>query len=344
MSKGNKKMAKRPFRSGSSIKSVAEAAGVSVATVSRVLNDKGYVSQEAERKVREAIRKCQYVPNMAARGLRTNRMPLIGFILPNIQNEYFSDVASEIQDRMLKYGYFVILCATKHDKEIERTSVQMLISQGVTGIIMIADDATCRMVPNGLPCVGIDCFPIAEAGGSFAVVHSDDETGGYTATRALTDKGCKQIVILTGFRNGYTHGLRLEGYKRALAEAGIPFDDRYVLYSDELTFEDGKQQIQGLIASGLPFDGIFGISDYIIQGAMDELIRRDVDIPGDVRVVGFDDSPMAERGSKKLTTIHRPTDQIAELTTHLLIDMIAGRPSVEPVYTVPVWLVERETT
>ena len=337
-------MGERLNKETCSIKDVAIAAGVSVATVSRVLNDKGYVSQDAEKKVRDAVEKCRYVPNMAARGLRTNRMPLVGFILPNIQNEYFASVASEVQDRLLKYGYFVIFCTTKHHKDIERTSVQMLISQNVTGLIMIADDATCRMVPHSLPCVGIDCFPREDALDSFAVVHSDDDMGGYLATRELIEKGCRRIAIFAGFSRGYTHQQRLTGYKRALAESALAFDPRLVFYSDELTFEEGTRLVGRLLASGVEFDGIFGISDYIIQGSMDELIRRKVAIPDDVRIVGFDDSPMAERGNRKLTTIHRPTDQIAELTTKLLIDMIAGRKAGQPVYTLPVWLVRRETT
>lgn len=337
-------MPKKQAQPSCSIKDVARVAGVSVATVSRVLNEKGYISQEAEKKVRKAINQCNYVPNMAARGLRTNRMPLIGFILPNIHNEYFAGIASDMQDRLLKYGYFVVFCTTKHDKKIEQTSVQMLLSQNISGLIMIADERTCDMVPRNLPCVGVDCFPREEERGSFAVVHSDDELGGYLATNELIEKGCKRIVIFAGFEHGYTHLQRVMGYKRALAEHGIAFRDDYVLHSDELTFDEGVRLVDRLLASGLEFDSIFGISDYIIQGAMDELIRRDIHIPQDVRIVGFDDSPMAKRGAKKLTTIHRPTDQIADITTQLLIDMMAGRPAKETVYTVPVWLVRRETT
>lgn len=337
-------MNERGDRGTSSIKDVAIAAGVSVATVSRVLNEKGYVSQEAEKKVREAVEKCQYVPNMAARGLRTNRMPLVGFILPNIQNEYFAGVASSVQDLLLKYGYFVIFCTTKHDKAVEYTSVQMLVSQNVTGLIMIADETTCRMVPRSLPCVGIDCFPREDALGSFAVVHSDDEMGGYLATRELIEKGCSRIAIFAGFFHGFTHQQRLTGYKRALGESGLVFDPNLVFYSDELTFEEGTRLVGRLLASGISFDGIFGISDYIIQGSMDELIRRKIAIPEQVRIIGFDDSPMAERGNRKLTTIHRSTSRIAKLTTKLLIDMIAGRAAEQAVYTLPVWLVRRETT
>lgn len=337
-------ISKKSSQGNCSIKDVALAAGVSVATVSRVLNEKGYVSQEAENKVREAVQKCQYVPNMAARGLRTNKMPLVGFILPNIHNEYFASIASDIQDKLLKYGYFVIFCTTKHDKNIELTSVQMLLSQNVTGMILIADDNTCRMVPRSLPCIGIDCFPRKEAIGNFAVVHCDDEMGGYLATRELIEKGCKSIAIFAGFLNGFTHQQRVKGYKRALEERKICFDENLVFYSDELSFEEGTRLVGRLLASTINFDGIFGISDYIIQGSMDELIRRNINIPAEVRIVGFDDSPMAERGNKKLTTIHRPTDQIADLATKLLIDMIAGNGSDKAVYTLPVWLVRRETT
>ena len=340
---GDGRMAKESGK-GSSIKSVASAAGVSVATVSRVLNDKGYVSPDTEKKVRKAIEECQYTPNLAARGLRTNHMPLIGCILPNIRNEYFSSLASVMQERMLKYGYFLIFCLTKHTHEVEVESARMLISQNVAGVVMIAGRAACRMIPGRIPTVGIDCFPRPEALGHFAVVHSDDEEGGYLATRELLDKGCRRIAIFAGFRDGYTHQQRLAGYRRALEERGLQLEPEYVFFSNELTYEDGKRLVNRLLRSEIDFDGIFGISDHVLQGSISELMRNGVQIPGQVKIVGFDDSTIAERGSKKLTTIHRPTDQIAEMTTKLLISMIAGKPAQDLVYTAPVRLVVRETT
>lgn len=165
-----------------SIKDVAQLSGVSVATVSRVINGSGYVSAKTEERVRQAIRESGFVPNMAARGMRTQRMPIIGFVVENIKNEYYSDLATNLQKLFLEHGYFVIICTTNCVREIEQASIDMLLMQKVSGIVLIARDKVDMQIPKTVPVVCIDCQSALPEDSMVACVENDNRNGGYLAT------------------------------------------------------------------------------------------------------------------------------------------------------------------
>lgn len=327
-----------------SIKDVAELAQVSIATVSRVINGESYVSDKTRQRVQKAIERCGYVPNMAARGMRTRHMPIIGFLVANVKNEYFSDLTTNLQRLFLERGYFLIICTTNDDPQVEQASVSMLTAQGVSGIVAISRNRMVDGVPHSMPLVCIDCLPPQNAGERSACVESNNRVGGYQATMELIEKGCREIVLLTGPEDAYTSRKRAEGYLDALVEKGIPLELSRVFHFEEFNYTAGEEMIDRLYASGVSFDGIFGICDYVVQGSLDALARRGVDVPGEIRVVGFDDLYVAQCNGKKMTTVHQCSERVAEITRDLMLEMIAGNPPSQKHVVVPTYLVRRETT
>lgn len=327
-----------------SIKDVARLCGVSVATVSRVINGNGYVSAQTEERVRQAIRESGFVPNMAARGMRTQRMPIIGFVVDNIKNEYFSDLATNLQKYFLERGYFVIICTTNSVREVEQASIDMLLMQKVSGIVYIARDRINVRIPKDVPLVCIDCQTDVSGDRMAAIVESDNRNGGYLATMELINKGCRNIALFTGPEDAYTSRKRAEGYFAALMDAGIPIDLRYVFHFSGFDYTNGQRLAEELIASGIEYDGIFVICDYVVPGSMDALIRHGIDVPGQVKIVGFDDLYMAQCNGRKLTTIHQCSEDVARITTDLMLEMIAGRKADPAHVVVPTYLVCRSTT
>lgn len=327
-----------------SIKDVAQLSGVSVATVSRVINGKGYVSVQAEERVRQAIRESGFIPNMAARSMRTQRMPIIGFVVDNIKNEYYSDLATNLQKLFLERGYFVIICTTNSVKEVEQASIDMLLTQKASGIVLISQDRVDVQIPKAMPLVCIDCQTDLNENSMVAIVESDNRTGGYQATMELIDKGCCHIALFTGPEDAYTSRKRAEGYFAALMEKGIPIDLRYVFHFSGFDYTNGKQLVEQLMKSGIEYDGIFAICDYVVQGSLDALEQNSIKVPEQVKVVGFDDLYMAQCNGKKLTTIHQCSEDVARITVDLLLEMIAGRKPDTSHIVVPTYLVRRKTT
>lgn len=331
-------------KENASIKDVAQLAQVSIATVSRVINGNGYVSAKTEKRVRDAIEQCGFVPNMAARSMRTSRMPIIGFIVDGVKNEYFSDLATNLQKLFLEHGYFVIICTTGCVPDIERASIDMLVAQKASGLVIISNDRVCSGIPADMPTVCIDCQLPPDASPMMVRVESDNRNGGYQATMELIEKGCREIALFTGPEDAYTSRMRTEGYFAALMEAGIPIDLRRVFHFERFDYTNGEQLIDKLYESGVSFDSIFAICDYVVQGSLDALARRGVNVPDELKVVGFDDLYMAQCSGKKLTTVHQCSEKVAEITTALILEMIAGREPSQREVVVPTYLVRRETT
>lgn len=327
-----------------SIIDIARLAGVSTATVSRVINKSGPVSEKTEKRVNDIIAEYGYVPSLAARGMRSNRLPMIGMIVPSVKNEYFSDLATVLQKKCMDLGYFVILCTTNNDPEIEEATVKMLVAQHVSGIVIISKDKAPDCIPVSMPTVCIDCLPNRPCDATIAKVESDNSGGGYLATKELIGRGCREIVLFTGSADAYTARERAQGYFRALMEAGIQIDLRRVFRFENYDYENGRKLVEELIASGVSYDGIFAICDYVLQGSLTELAEKGVQIPERVKVCGFDDLYTAQLAGRKLTTIHQDTNIVADSTVKLLLQMINGEKPEQLEITVPVKLIRRSTT
>ena len=179
---------------GKSIKDIARLAGVSTATVSRVINQNGRFSKETEARVRRIIRENEYVPNMSAKGLRTSRTCVVGIIVPDITNPHFASLVLKLEINLFQRGYSCLICNTNESEKLERKHIQSLSAQNVSAIVLISGTRNYSELDT-LPVIYVD-RPSRSQKNSGVIIESDNEQGGYLATKELLDAGCRRIVIL----------------------------------------------------------------------------------------------------------------------------------------------------
>ena len=326
-----------------SIKTISEYTGLSIATVSRVINKSGSFTPETYNKGQEAVRQLGYVPNAMARGLRKNSIPLVGIIVPDIINEFFSRIVLYIQLEMAKHGYSVFICNTNESEDQELMYLDSLQTMRISGLVCISGhDAEDERWPN-VPTVYIDRNPARRIQHSSAI-ESDNVSGGFQAGREVCRRGCERIALLRDVRPVSTVTKREQGYRQALADAGIAVDDSLILTTDKISEKTAYDAVAYALQSGKRFDGIFCTTDWLAMGALRALYNVHLTVPRDVRVVGYDDISVASYSAMPITTIRQDTDEMSRLAVEELILMMEGKPPRRDHWIVPVSLIRRETT
>lgn len=329
-----------------SIREISELAGVSIATVSRIINENGRYSKETEEKVKKIIDEYNYTPNMVAKGLRKKKMANIGIIIPDINNEFFVKLAYEIEMGLFSYGYGTLICNTNEDVLMEQKRLQMMKEQNVSGLIYISGGSSGAVsYIQDIPTVFIDRTPVVDGSDQqYIVIESDNVQGGYLATKELIEKGCKEIVLLTDRRRLSSQAARIEGYKKALNEAEIPINDKYIIYLDKMEYHTALESVTGLIEDGFVFDGIFATTDWLALGSFAALVKKGISVPEQVKIVGYDDISISEFNSLPITTIHQQVDVIGKTVVDYLLRLLEGKPVQEKLLRIPVYLVRRQST
>lgn len=327
-----------------SMTDISRMAGVSVATVSRVINQNGRYSQETEQRVRAIIEKYHYTPNMAAKGLKTRRTNFVGILVPDITNDFFGWIVQEIQNGLRMHGYMAFVCNTGEDEEIERQYMSMLGAVNPSGMILISGNTS--ELGNGLkdlPAIYIDRAPV-NGSKEVTVIESDNYGGAKLAVQELYEKGCRRIACIRSSRVISTYSSRYSGYRDQLELYGLEADEKLDLRVDEISFGAAKKAVEELLDSGIGFDGIFCTSDWLALGAVNTLETNNVQVPGEVKVVGFDDISIASLSIKPLTTIHQKTDILGKTAVEEIVKMMQGSPNQKHRILVDVTLVRRDTT
>ena len=326
-----------------SIKDIAKRAGVSIATVSRVLNKNGRYSRETEEKILKIIEESGYRRNVNAKSLRTKKTQTIGVIVPDITNEFFAKIIQSVERNAMKYDYSVFVCNTDEDEAREQMQVKNLLEKFVDGIIYISGKTKSgeEVEENiGIPVVYIDRYISA----SKMYVQSDNKEGGYLATKELLSAGCENIMIIKDFRQISSIISRYEGYKMALKEAGKSVDENLIHNVDHVNYEEAKKGVLEKINSGIKFDGIFATNDWMAIGAISALREREIKIPEEVKIVGFDNMSISEITSPSITTIHQDSEKLGEYATEILMGIILKDETDIKNISVPVKLVKRNST
>ena len=336
--KGNKKI---------SIKEIAELSGVSVATVSRVLNDNGRFSEETRKRVMDIIKEQDYTVNMAAKSLRVSKSKTIGVVVPDINNEFFSTVVLEIEKFFFEEGYSVFICNTSQNDLKEEAYFRSLDSKLVDGIICISgrEDIPLGVIKRNIPIVCIDRKP--KSGTNAIYVESDHYLGGFMATEELIKKGCKRILTLAKGKSLSVNKQRLQGYKDALIKYGFSVDENLIvkLNGNRSSFEEARDIVNYLIKKGIEFDGIFATNDWRAHGALVALQQNNILVPEKVKIVGFDGISVSEFCYPPITTIYQDKKTIALEASELLYKLISGEEIKGSRHVViPVSLVSRGTT
>lgn len=321
------------------IHDVAAKAGVSVTTVSRVLNNRGYISEATRRKVYACMEELHYQPNEIARSLLRKQSNLIGLIVPNVAHPFFSELTSHIENYASQMGSKIILCNSQLDPAKERDYIDMMKRNRVDGIIMGSHTLEVDVYKKVNGVVTFD----RQIDDAIPFVTSDNEEGGRLATRLLIDKGCRKIAHICGnlelklFANNRTKAFQEEVERRGIA---------HVIVESDMNVFDEKQYvrlIRKLFEDHPDIDGVFATSDIVAAYVVKICRSMGRSIPDEVKVVGYDDVNNARWLSPALTTIRQPLEEMGRLAVELVRRQTEGE-SLAVDTVLPVELVERETT
>ena len=324
------------------VKDIARLAGTSVATVSRVINKNGRFSKETERKVLEVIEKYGYVINQQARGLRAQRSNTVGILVPNISNDFYSRITKETQVTLSEMGYMSLICNTEEKYDEAEKYLQMFRRQNADGIIYIGNNEITQL--TDMPIVYVDRDPRdqEESPGDFCMVECDNIQGGRLAGETLARAGVRYPAYVCFEIGISTHRKRLLGFKEALFSEGIFFDDKRVVVTSDAGMHAGEEAVKRILATMPEVDGVFFGSDFIAVGALHYMRKTGINVPEQIKLVGFDDLLISELMG--LTTIRQPMAQMGRLAAVKVIDMIENREIEVKRQRLPVELVERDTT
>lgn len=318
------------------IKDVAKRAHVSVATVSRVINQKGYVNSETKELVLEAIKELNYVPNELARSLFQKKSSIIAVMVPHLTSYYFAELLEYIEDYTVNLDYRLMVCNSHDDPEKESKYLKIFDQYNIDGIILISNTHRIEDYKKlNIPIVEID-HKLAE---DIPSIQSNNFLGGKLAAEKLIKGGCKKIIHFRGPSDLVTVRERTEGFKSVLEKNQI------YNFSYDLDFRSpNPDDIENVITSNLDCDGIFCDSDYIAILAIQALKHAGRKIPEDVQVIGFDNIEISDILTPKLTTIAQSRKEIGEFAVSTLMKLI-NKEDLETYHrNIDVELIERETT
>ena len=323
------------------IREVAKIAGVSPATVSRVINGSANVSLEKRERVLQAVAQTEFVPNETARTLFKKSARTIGLIIPSIKNPYFTQLASLVDEITNSNGYRLFLCNAGNDLMKERAAIQMLVAMNADGIMIASsNEEVYKYVDlSPVPVVAIDSmFPSEKAE---AYIYCDYYQGGRMAMEHLLECGCRNVVCIQGPQEIFSAKRRYEGYRDVCRERGIP---EYTVTCD-YDFNAGLAMTEELLETYPDVDGIIACNDVVALSTYKILHRKNISVPDQVQLIGFDDIMWANLFTPALTTISQPIHRIATRAMELIMDeefSISTKKGAEIVY--PVKLTIRETT
>ena len=325
------------------IRRVAEKAGVSVTTVSHVVNQTRFVAPETEKRVRQAMQDLNYRPNTLARSLRRGETKTIGLILPDSANPFFAESARLLEEAAFLQSYSLILCNTNGDLEKERRYTDVLLNKQVDGIIFMAagDDkkSLLELIDRQFPVVIVD--RILDHLEVDAVI-TDNHLSGYLATGYLIENGHKRIGIICGPSNVNPSAQRVTGYRQALSEADIKMDPELEVIGD-FHSGSGYKAAQQLLQTSHP-TAIFACNDLMAIGALRAIREAGLSVPADISIIGHDDIEIASYLQPTLTTIAQPIEKLAETAIQLLLERIE-QPGIPPRRSIlPNRLVIRQST
>lgn len=306
------------------IKDVAERVGVNPSTVSRVLNGDSTLSirEETKNRILEAIKEMGYTPNPIARSLRKKTSDAIGLLIPDITNPFFPEVIKGAETAASEKGLSLILCNTDENSDRERNLVRFLIDRRVDGMLLFSsrleDETVSEVEKSGIPYVLVNRGSRSNSGAHVVV---DNALGARLAMQHLISLGHCKIAHISGFLYTETGLERLEGYRKSLNAAGLPFDSEYMVEAG-FTVQQGYIAMQKLLSLKNPPTAVFAANDLMAMGAMTAITEKGFRVPEDISLVGFDDIWVAERITPALTTVKIPLNEMGSLAMQIISDKI----------------------
>jgi LacI family transcriptional regulator len=316
----------QPFRGRATIRDIADLAGVSIATVSRVLNDRPDVAPETRQTVLQVVREHGFSTNRGARGLSSGRTGMIGLTLPLVADAYFGPILSGAAEALYERDLRIVLAPTLHEHDREVSLVERLMRGTTDGAILMLPEESEQelraLQRQGYPFVVVDPRePPPEGIACVAAMHA---AGAKQATEHLLELGHRRIGAITGPPGWYATEERLAGFRGALAAAGILLDPELVVQSD-WRLHWGIQAADQLLSLDEPPTAIFGFNDNVAIGALHAAHRRGLRVPDDISVVGFDDTAQAVIVMPQLTSVRQPLAEMGRMGVSLLTRLMNGQ-------------------
>jgi len=331
-----------------SIKEIAALSGVSVATVSRVINNNGRFTEETRVKVLKVIEETGYETNYVAKSLRMKKSNTVGIMVPDISNAFFSSLVRKLESQLFEEGYSAIICNTDRSTEKEMAYLSTLESKMVDGLIVISGQKEFSQanLTRKIPVICIDRKPQDEL--ATILIHSDNFMGGVVATEELIQKGCKNIALLANVVSMSSFKYRREGFAQTLdANKDAIETINYI----EITQQPGlsqteiaKDAVSEYLKAGNICDGIFAVNDRLAIGAIEAAHEFGLKIPEDIKIVGFDNDPISKYCFPKLTTVRQDTQKLSEIAFETLLNLIDGIEPEKKQIVIPINLIKRQTT
>lgn len=333
----------RKLKKNISIVDIAKKAGVSVSTVSRVINNSGYVAKSTRKKVVLAVKEMNYIPNALARGLVTRNSRTIACMIPDIMNPFYNELIKSIEDTASKNNFSLILYITHQDQDKEKAYLNEMVARRVNGVIItsciLEDSEFINWIKKNIEIVSIHS-DIKDVD----YIDSDGRLGTFQAVEHLIKLGHKKIGFI-GYRFDLTTlKKRLQGYLDALKRYGIPVEKKYIIEGEELGNSGYSMTNQLLKLTDRP-TAIHCINEYVAMGANIAILEHKLKIPSDISLTSFDNLFFAQLMCPPLTTVAQPILAMGNLATELLIRNIQeGSKSIKQTIILPTKLVIRAST
>lgn len=326
-----------------SIKDVAIRAGVSKTTVSHVINGTRIVEEETRQRVLQAIQELHYRPSAAARSLTTKRTYTIGIVISDSSNPFFGELLLGVEEVLRPQNYALIICNTNETLEYEAHYLNLLLNQRVDGIIAAATSQPwielSKAEDQHTPVVFVD-RAFENLDGYFVGV--DNKAGAYQGTKHLIECGYRKIGILAGLDRLSTMRQRVDGFRQALQDTGLPIKQEWIIPS-QLSVEGGRQAMRELFSQPECPEAVFINNNLLALGALLEMREIGIKCADDIGIVSFDDHPWAAVSSPPLTVVQQPTREIGNIAANMVLALINDQPVPEKSVILKCKFIERQS-
>ncbi|GAB4448467.1 MAG: substrate-binding domain-containing protein [Anaerolineae bacterium] len=311
------------------IQDIAREANVSISTVSRALNNGDAVTDEKREAVFRAVDKLGYQPNVFAQGLASGQSKTIGVLTPYISSPFYGEMMRGIVEGLFSSGYSVLFSEVYWSLEREREAIQSLLARRIDGLITLGGESSAEAllnISNQIPLIIIGRTVTSLPDRCLRI---NDFEGAYNATKFLIDYGHRRIVHITGLLSHQDASERLAGYRQALQDNSIEFDENLVLEGD-FTEKSGLMVMQSLLLRGQTFSAVFAANDQMAYGARLALFRQGLRVPDDISLIGFDDQPGSAFMIPPLTTVRFPAVELGLTAARAVLDLLKGNAFTPP--------------
>lgn len=308
------------------MKDIAQKTGLGLATISKYMNG-GNVLEKNRIAIESAIEELDYTVNEFARGLKTNRSKTVGVVIPQLNNIFMTSIITSVEDVLRRHGYGILVTDTGKDAEREEEAIRFLLRKKVDGLIIIATSKEVKVLDmvlkNQIPVVVVD-RKIERLEGTTDMVLVENFQAAKKTVQYLIDMGHRKIGILIGSRETYTSRRRMDGYREAFMENGIPIRESWIATAD-FTVQGGYESTKRLLKEKEPITALFATNYEMTLGALLALNEKGISIPEQISLIGFDNPDLAKAMRPKLTLVSQPIEEIGKSAAKLLLERMEGR-------------------